>query len=424
MLYLENNIDNQSDQYLRYIAEIANDNRLENAAFFTDDFLVKKIISSIPKVNKAEIHVLEPAAGTGNFVLPFIENNWRAYDKIMIDINDIDKNSLKVAKFFLSQSKIPENIEIRFLNKDFLNKKNFCEHYDIIIGNPPFQRIKKSDAQLLGDERITNKAGQFFRKALKISNMVSLVMPKNFLSTSEYLPIRNEVSKLNISNIYDFGEKGFKGVLIETIGITVNKIEMSKYTIVDSLITDTSQKVLQDYITDEKYPSWLIYRNSFFDIIASNMVFNVFDVYRDRQITNSLLSSSEKKIRVIKSRNIARDGSKILSLPGYDSYIDLNTVKKLKIVKYYGVDNVYFSPNMTYYPRIIKKTKYDLCNGSVAVMIPVDGNLLTKKEIDFLNSDDFTKFYAIARNKGTRSLNIDKMSVFWFGKYYGDDTNG
>ena len=34
-------------------------------------------------------------------------------------------------------------------------------------------------------------------------------------------------------------------------------------------------------------------------------------------------------------------------------------------------------------------------------------------------TDKFTKFYAIARNLGTRSLNIDNNSVFFFGKLKG-----
>jgi DNA (cytosine-5)-methyltransferase 1 len=31
-------------------------------------------------------------------------------------------------------------------------------------------------------------------------------------------------------------------------------------------------------------------------------------------------------------------------------------------------------------------------------------------------TEEFCKFYSIARNRGTRSLNIDNNSVFFFGK--------
>ena len=40
----------------------------------------------------------------------------------------------------------------------------------------------------------------------------------------------------------------------------------------------------------------------------------------------------------------------------------------------------------------------------------------TNEDLAFYATDSFTKFYAIARNLGTRSLNIDNNSVFFFGK--------
>lgn len=33
----------------------------------------------------------------------------------------------------------------------------------------------------------------------------------------------------------------------------------------------------------------------------------------------------------------------------------------------------------------------------------------------YFSSDEFRQFYRIARNYQTRSLNIDKNSVYWFG---------
>lgn len=46
------------------------------------------------------------------------------------------------------------------------------------------------------------------------------------------------------------------------------------------------------------------------------MKFNVFNVFRDRQITKSNLTteSSDDSIRVIKSRNISDDGCHILNI--------------------------------------------------------------------------------------------------------------
>lgn len=72
---------------------------------------------------------------------------------------------------------------------------------------------------------------------------------------------------------------------------------------------------------------------------------------------------------------------------------------------------------MTYYPRVIKKPKGTLVNGSVAILEPKIGIEVTDKHLSFLCSNQFEKFYAIARNYSTRSLNIDANSVYFFGLY-------
>lgn len=58
-----------------------------------------------------------------------------------------------------------------------------------------------------------------------------------------------------------------------------------------------------------------------------------------------------------------------------------------------------------------------VADGSVAILTLIDENLeITNDDLAFYSSDEFTKFYAIARNMGTRSLNIDNNSIFFFGK--------
>ena len=102
------------------------------------------------------------------------------------------------------------------------------------------------------------------------------------------------------------------------------------------------------------------------------MKFDIFDVFRDRQITNSN-SSLEKNeiycIRVLKSRNISDDG-KIIDIDGYDSFIDRASLKKMAVEKFLNDNTVYLTPNMTYKPRLIKKEGAYVVNGSVAILIP------------------------------------------------------
>ena len=170
----------------------------------------------------------------------------------------------------------------------------------------------------------------------------------------------------------------------------------------------------QKYIFDEKLPYWIIYRDEIFDSVCKKLDFNVFKVFRDRQITNKLLSSTGE-IRVLKSRNISDDGEQIIDIEGYDSYISQNTASNLSVYSYLNSDGVYLTPNMTYKPRVIKKPKGCLVNGSLAILIPKKNTMLTKEQMAFFATPEYRDFYQVARNYQTRSLNVDAYSVFFYG---------
>ena len=121
-------------------------------------------------------------------------------------------------------------------------------------------------------------------------------------------------------------------------------------------------------------------------------------------------------VRVIKSRNISEKGDAFIDIAGYDSYISLEKVKDMSVFKFLEKDDVYFTPNMTYKPRVIKKPKGVLANGSVAILIPKKIDVQpTNKQLKFFASDEYRKFYKIARNYQTRSLNVDSGAVFFYG---------
>ena len=161
-------------------------------------------------------------------------------------------------------------------------------------------------------------------------------------------------------------------------------------------------------------------RNSAFDEVAKKMEFGVFCVFRDRQITNKDVKNtktSPKDIQVIKSRNIDNLGKKILKINNYDSYISNKVIDKFAVKKYLNAENVYITPNMTYKPRVMRKPKGVITNGSIAILIPKNlDTTFTDKDLEYFSSNEYRKFYEIARNYQTRSLNIDNNSVFFFGK--------
>lgn len=424
--YIHNNPRSLGFASLCRLVELANSKRNEQEAYFTNKSLITEIAKTLPEIGNDSIRILEPSVGAGNFI-PFILKVFERKQKIELTVVDIDKDALTVLKELLRHITIPGNVHIEFICNDFLQECNLG-HYDLVIGNPPFSKSPRGkQLQCYRDNAINKKAVNtsafFLEKALAIGDYVAMVMPKFLLNTPEFKATRDLLSTVRIDTIIDFGERGFGGVLIETVAVCVNpKLKPTSTTII-SVTENECHSVAQSYICDNSFPYWLIYRNEAFDKVCCKMRFNVFEVFRDRQLTNAMMSNNHSSgIRVIKSRNINDDGSKIIDISGYDSYVSPETAQKLSVYRFISDDNVYLTPNMTYKPRVIRKPKGVLVNGSAAVLTLKDGEKpLSDREMRFFSTDEYREFYRIARNKQTRSLNVDANSVFFFGRLVSEE---
>lgn len=404
---------------LSKIIELSNAARFSNAAYFTDSSLITEIIKELPDFEKKTIRILEPSVGAGNFI-PQLIKKYENVETVYLDLIDIDPLSIKYLREILSILNIPSNIIIKFIVDDFLTR-DFTDKYDLVIGNPPFSVVKSNDEKLKkyrsqNKNKITRNTFEFFlEKAMAIGDYVSFVTPKTLIYAPEFNITRANISTDHcIKSIIDFGEHGFKKVLIETINIIIDTKYSTKKCHVRSIQQNIDMHQVTSYITDPQFPYWVIYRNEFFDKVSNKMDFDMFVCFRDRQITNKLLNESNG-IKLIRSRNISDDGDTIIEIKGYDKYITQNATKNLTVYKYLNSENIYLTPNMTYYPRVIKKPRNTLVNGSVAILIPKKQFELSKKQMKYYSTDEYRKFYAIARNYQTRSLNIESNSVYFFG---------
>lgn len=419
MEFIEENPLNLGNSSLARIAELTNSKRENNAAYYTNKFIVNEIFKELPDIDKNEINILEPSVGVGNF-LPFIFKKYESIKKVNIDVVDIDGNNLEILRLLLSKQNVPANISLNFIQADTLLYE-FDKKYDLVIGNPPFSKLKAKDAEQYLKNNVnketTNTFEFFLEKAMKISDYVVMIMPKAVLNTPEFCITRELLAAKRIDCIQDYGENGFKGVLVETICLFIDTNGQPKQTKVESIALKKIVIQKQQYITDKSYPYWIIYRDEFFDAISKRLDFNKFTVFRDRQITNSNTTQNSGKdcLRVIKSRNISDDGKKIIDIPGYDSYIERTTVETLSAYKFVGNENVYLTPNMTYKPRVMRNFGNIVVNGSVAVLIPKEDMELSEEQMEYFSSEEYRKFYQIARNYQTRSLNVDATSVFFYG---------
>lgn len=417
--FLLENKENYSLSSLSSIIEYANSKRQQHSAYFTNKFIVQEIFENLPDFEEEEISIIEPSVGAGNF-LPFIFKKYECKKHVNLTVIDVDPNAIEALKILYDKNNVPNNFLMNFVCADFMDYS--FDRVNLIIGNPPFSKINGSYRnKLLKDnmnKESTNLAEFILEKAILNSDYVSMIMPKNILNTPEFSSTRAWLKDFKIDSIIDFGENGFKGVLVETINLMIDSKGKPAYTKIISTTNNREMLQKSSYIFSPKLPYWIIYRDDFFDDVLKKMRFGIFDVFRDRQITNnnSFLDKTDKySVRVLKSRNIL-DSGEIIKIEGYDSFIDKETLSKLTVKKYLDNDNVYLTPNMTYKPRLIKKEKGYVVNGSIAILIPKDENMtISSSQMNYIASDEFRTFYKIARNFQTRSLNVDKTSCYWFG---------
>jgi len=417
--FLLENKENYSLSSLSSIIEYANSKRQQHSAYFTNKFIVQEIFENLPDFEEEEISIIEPSVGAGNF-LPFIFKKYECKKHVNLTVIDVDPNAIEALKILYDKNNVPNNFLMNFVCADFMDYS--FDRVNLIIGNPPFSKINGSYRnKLLKDnmnKESTNLAEFILEKAILNSDYVSMIMPKNILNTPEFSSTRAWLKDFKIDSIIDFGENGFKGVLVETINLMIDSKGKPAYTKIISTTNNREMLQKSSYIFSPKLPYWIIYRDDFFDDVLKKMRFGIFDVFRDRQITNnnSFLDKTDKySVRVLKSRNIL-DSGEIIKIEGYDSFIDKETLSKLTVKKYLDNDNVYLTPNMTYKPRLIKKEKGYVVNGSIAILIPKDEDMtISSSQMNYIASDEFRTFYKIARNFQTRSLNVDKTSCYWFG---------
>ena len=426
--FLNNNPLELDVQTLMRITELCNAKREENAAFYTNRYLVNETVGRLPDFSQNEIRILEPSVGAGSFI-PFLIRKYAYVPHVIIDVVDIDSNSIANLRLLLRHIDIPNNFTLNLICEDFL----FFDppyRYDVAVGNPPFSKATKKakDISFKSFENYNKEtkdlAEIFLERCMSKADCVALILNKTILSGEEFFPTHDLLRSIKVDSIIDFGRHGFTGVSIETICLIVFPKQKPKKTTVYNMKFNKVYHQKQDYITDRKYPYFIIYRDEAFDRVADRLDFNVFTVFRDRQITkqNSSNKKGKNRIWVIKGRNIDDDAHGITHIPDYDTYIDRSVAKELNVYAFVNDCGVYLTPNMTYNTRVIRNIPDVITDGSIAILIPKQkGLVLTDEQRAYFSSDEYRRFYITARNLSTQSINVDKCSVYFYGILKNDD---
>lgn len=202
--------------------------RKEHAQFFTHKSLVKYILDKL-NINKYS-SVLDPSCGAGAFLSQAIEFSDKIYGI------DIENEAAQLCKQNLNKKNF--NIIVKDTIKDFNLQKDFPEifndgGFDFIIGNPPFQNLKKdidydSKIQIYKDvsQGIVNSATLMIAKSLSIlkeGGYLAFVLPKNILRVDTFANLRKFLlENTSIISITDIGHF-FKDVRGDQMVMVIQK---------------------------------------------------------------------------------------------------------------------------------------------------------------------------------------------------------
>lgn len=383
----------------------------KTGSFYTPQTVVFEALSTLDLRERKTVNILEPSVGMGAF-LPQLFRICDTCDNVYVDVCDCDITALNQLKDIIKYISYDKSIfKLKYINDDFLLTDKIKSHYDLIVSNPPFAKVKKEDLKeyrkLYNIGKTTNIFSFFLERYRVLSDEIVVILPKSFIMASEYNEIRKKYEQYGIKHIVDYGVRYFKKVFVEILSFHFKK-GYSGEIVIDNKLNNEIFVQKQGYIFHDKY--WLLYRNTWFDNYIKRLKLDVFDVFRDRQITNPKLSDSGDTW-VLRSKNILDNGV-ICSKEGYNKYIKKKDVKKYSVGKFLNTKSIIF-PNFTYLTRAAILPDNCIPNGSIAILLPKQK--LENVDLMLYQSEDFRKYYEIVKNKAKFTLNLDSNAIYYIG---------
>lgn len=202
-----------------YINNTPMDIRKKAAQYFTPEYVINKMISTIKMSYLGNLHtlsILEPSAGCGILILYLViyllKNNQlqnidiTAYENDVHLVKILNKNLSTLSDYITNSTKITFNYKIIY--KNFL-LDHIKGGFDIIISNPPFKKIRKTSKEALLFSKYLygqpNMYMLFIIASLKLLNkngVYAVLSPKNYLSGNYAQKIRSSILKKNFSLIH------------------------------------------------------------------------------------------------------------------------------------------------------------------------------------------------------------------------------
>lgn len=209
-----------------YASSRTSKHKKENGQFFTSAELAQ-FMASFSVVGKEKVRILDPGAGVGILAIALVESLVARYPSlktIELVLFETDLNVLPLAERSLEHLRVwltKKNINITtFLckndfilhNSDALSECSRCGFYDIIISNPPYFKLSKTDSRAVvlksvihGQPNIYSLFLLIAAKLLGPNGHLVFITPRSFCSGSYFRLFRGLFfSLINLNEIHLF----------------------------------------------------------------------------------------------------------------------------------------------------------------------------------------------------------------------------
>lgn len=333
---------------LEYQKKVSKEERKSKAQFFTTLSIAEYMSSLSKKYDDSKaLNVLDCGAGTGILACSLIDKlkNDGFNNEINIDLYENDEKVIEVLREnmrFYSENYDGLNINIiqdNFIlaNKDTWKNNDYKGKYDIVIANPPYKKLKKSEEEsIVMNEVVHGQPNIYFLfmamslKLLKIGGEMISITPRSFTSGAYFKEFRSYLlNNAMLTNIHIFNsrDKLFKGeeVLQETIitraikGFVPNRYNL-KLTISNDADFEHIKKLevcSSDLITDCK--------NGFILLPSSDEeveILNKISKYHDNLISLGFKLKTGKVVDFRATQYLTQDSNGAVPLFWADNFIN------------------------------------------------------------------------------------------------------
>jgi adenine-specific DNA-methyltransferase len=239
-----------SDLSRNLTTKINKSEKKKNGIYFTPPETIYKNIKYLEPFMKNITKILEPSCGSCEYILKL--NNIKP---------DISITGIELNKTIFESIKQYDSYNITLINDNFLTHK-FNTKFDLIIGNPPYFVMKKTDVEKSYYDYFDGRPNVFILfiiKSLELLNnkgIISFVLPKNFLNCLYYDRTRKHIiNNYNILNIIECDDQYIETqqdtiiIIIQNEKPTHNvsySINISEYTIFGTQHNIKELKTLYD----------------------------------------------------------------------------------------------------------------------------------------------------------------------------------